>query len=110
VHSIIIILVPLESNILTNRTKIIPKEKTQYSSRHRKKIIHKEKTKYSSRHRKKLYTKKNKNPNILLPHTLKQMIHKENTSVGMKELEVAKLLVWEHSGPCTSGYLRRDGF
>jgi hypothetical protein len=38
------------------------------------------------------------------------MIHKENTSVGMKELEVAKLLVWEHSGPCTSGDLHRDGF
>jgi hypothetical protein len=103
-------LVPLESNILTNRTKIVPKEKTQYSSRHRKKIIHKEKTKIFFQTQEQDYTQRKKNPNILLPHTQKKMIHKENTSVGMKELEMAKLLVWEHSGPCTSGYLHRDGF
>jgi hypothetical protein len=60
--SIIIILVPLESNILTNRRKIIPKEKTQYSSRHRKKIIHKEKTKFSSRHRRKIIHKGKEKP------------------------------------------------
>jgi hypothetical protein len=89
----------------------MPKGKIQYSSRHRKKLYTKKKPKYSSRHRKKIIHKeKKRKPSILLPHIEKKIIHKENTSVGMKQLEVAKLLVWKHSGPCTSGYLDRIGF
>jgi hypothetical protein len=65
-------LVPLEFNILTNRTKIIPKEKTQYSSRHRKKIIHKERTKYSSRHRRKIIHKEKTKTPIFFFHTQKK--------------------------------------
>jgi len=76
--SIIIILVPLESNILTNRTKITPKEKTQYSSTHRKKIIHKEKTKLFFQTQKKDYTQRKKNP-IFFFHTQKKELHTKKT-------------------------------
>jgi len=95
---------------LQTEQKLYPKKKPNILPDTEKKL-YTEKTKYSSRHRKKIIQKEKKNAPIFFFHTQKKkMIHKENTSVGMKELEVAKLLVWKHSEPCTSGYSHRNEF
>jgi hypothetical protein len=89
---------------LQTEQKLYPKKKPNILPDTGKKLYTKKKPNILPDTEERLYTKEKKNPNILLPHTEKKMIHNENTSVGMKELEVAKLLVWKHSEPCTSGY------
>jgi hypothetical protein len=76
--SIIIILVPLESNILTNRRKIIPKEKTQYSSRQKKNYTQR-KNQIFFQTQKKDYTQSKKKTPIFFFHTQKKNLYTKKT-------------------------------
>jgi hypothetical protein len=61
-------LVPLESNILTNRTKIVPKEKTQFFQTQKKNYTQRKNQNILPDTGTRLYTKKKKTP-IFFFHT-----------------------------------------